>query len=57
MTLLSAVIGLIILILINRSLLKTIKNFRTPVNARRSLEVANYKLAKLQSDLDKYKEG
>jgi len=57
MTLLFAVIGLIILILINRSLLKIIKNFRTPVNARRSLEVANYKLAKLQSDLDKYKEG
>lgn len=55
MILLIATIGLFILILINRSVIKSIKNFRTYANARSSTDVVAYKINKLKANLDNCK--
>lgn len=55
MTLLFLVIGLLVLVFINRSILKTLKYHTFPVNARCSTEVVNYKLSKLKDNINNLK--
>jgi hypothetical protein len=55
MTLLLVIIGLLVLIFINRSILKVFKYYTLPVNARCSTEVVNYKLSKLKDNINKLK--
>lgn len=55
MILLIATIGLFILVMLNRSVIRSIKEFRMYANARSFTEVVTYKISKLKANLDNCK--
>jgi uncharacterized protein YebE (UPF0316 family) len=55
MVLLIATIGLFILVMLNRSVIRSIKGFRMYANARSFTEVVTYKISKLKANLDNCK--
>ena len=55
MILLIATIGLFILVMLNQSVIRSIKGFRMHANARSFTEVVTYKINKLKANLDNCK--
>jgi hypothetical protein len=55
MILLTATIGLVILVWLNSKMIKVLKNYRNIVNARRTEDLVTYKLSKLKSNISNLK--
>ena len=55
MILLIAIIGLVILVWLNNKMIKTLKDYRQIVNARRTEDLVTYKLSKLKSNISNFR--
>lgn len=55
MILLIAIIGLVILVWLNNKMIKTLKDYRQTVNARRTEDIVTYKLSKLKSNISNFR--